>query len=432
MADTALRPGQLPALAPDRREPAGGGMLQYADAPSETFVVAEGGRSQVAVGSDGGTRILPRGIRPPAQGRVAVNRWNALSVVSLFRCCDLISGKLAEMPLVPAAWNDSPLEVKPYIPLLVNMDPDLSQAEAIKQLQFGVLLDGEAACLITSRDADGFAETVRVLRYYDWWPDMDAYTQRPKAYWVYGERRPTSDVIHFRGLTLPGEFRGIPPLVMFDRVLSNAMAQDESAVEMLVSGAVHQGYFTHPQTPSPEAVTDTKEAWRDGVAGRDRTPPVFVGGLQFHPLNPDPASLQLLDSRKYNALEVCVAYGVRPHVIGVPEDHSFTYSSALMENRSFVAFSLSNWMTLFAGTLSRYMRPGIKCRFNPRALLEPDEKVRAETDKIGVEMGWLGGDEVRQREGLPPRDDLVPQARDAIRLIQERLPADPATVDADV
>ena len=432
MAAQTIRPGQHPRLA---RKPyvIGGEEHSYQDQPAERTVIADGGRTQVVTTMGGGTAVVPnRSFAPGHTGRIAINRWNALSVVALFRCCDLISGKLAEMPLDLVSWDGTPLETKPYTPLLNNLDPELSQAEAIKQLQFGVLLDGEAAALVTSRDADGYAETVRVLRWLDWVPDYDWKTYRPNAYWVFGERRPPSDVIHFRGATLPGEFRGLPPLVLFERVLGNAIGQDESALEMLVSGAYHQGYFSHPATPSPESVSDAKDAWREGVAGRDRTPPVFMGGLQYNPLTQDPASLQLLESRKYNALEVCVAYGVRPHVIGVPEDtNSFTYSSALMEQKSFHQFTMSNWMTLFTGTLSRYLRPGFGCKFNPSSLLDPDGLTQAQTDKIGVEMGWLGADEVRARDGLTPRDDLVPMAKDAIRLIQERMPEQPAPAEGE-
>ena len=117
------------------------------------------------------------------------------------------------------------------------------------------------------------------------------YTGRPISYWVWGQKVPVSDVLHFRGLTMPGEYRGLDPMTYLERTIGNLIAQDESAVEMLVSGGLQQGYIKHPGTPPPDAVDDTKQAWADSVAGRDRTPPVFTGGLEFQPVTYDPAAV---------------------------------------------------------------------------------------------------------------------------------------------
>ena len=398
---------------PDSDAPAKtGSVLQRMRARNaRTRLAAVESREMAATGlqinPDGGITVAGQRVGTiPKQGRVAVNRWNALSIGTFWRCVNLLGGALGQMPLIARNWDGQPLADGYYFPMLAEPDPDLSRFAAIKQIMTGLLVDGEAHALVTSRGPSGEAETLKVLGALDATPEIDPITRRVTAWSVYGRRVGPREVMWFRGLVFPGEVRPLNPIWYMERILSNAIAQDESAVETLVSGALPIGYFTHSQKPSKDAVDDTKQAWRDNVSGRSKEPPVFMGGLQYHSLEHDPASLQMLPSRQWTAQEVAMAMGVSPSLIGLPSDNSRTYSSTLLEAKAFVTWSLSDWMANIAGEFSRQLPPGVECDFSAAKLLEPTRKERAEAHALAVEHGWMMPEEVRQEEGLPPRDDL--------------------------
>ena len=399
-AVTAPRKAALPALIGRMRE-----------RNARTRLAAMETRETVAQGlqvtPDGGITINGGRIAGVGRtGRVPVTRWNAFSVATYWRCVDVLSGSLGQLPLVPRAWDGRPLATDYFLPLLAQPDPDKSRFTAIKELMVGLLVDGESFALVTSRGPGGEAETVRVLAWHEAAPEYDPVTHRIRAWHVYGMRLPPDGVIHFKGLCFPGEHRPLNPIWYMERILSGAIAQDESAIETLVSGAVPVGYLKAMGTPSADQATDAKEAWADGVSGRSKAPPVLPQQIDFVPLGVNPNDLQMLPSRQWSALEVCIAMGVPPSIVGVPSSDSRTYSSALMESRGYIQTGLSHWMASVSGELSRFLPAGIEAEFSTKRFLEPSKLERAQAHKLALEGGWMDVNEVRADEGMHPRDDL--------------------------
>ena len=418
MAETVTAPKKaaLPALIGRMRE-----------RNARTRLAAMETRETVAQGlqltSDGGITVNGGRVAGVSrQGRVPVNRWNALSVGAFYRCVNLLSGALAQMPLVPRAWDGRPLAADYFLPLLAQPDPDQSRFQSIKELMVGLLIDGESHALITSRGPGGEAETVRVLAWHEVAPVFDPVTHRVKAWHVWGMEMPPEAVMWFRGLTLPGEHYPMNPIQYAERILSGAIAQDESAIETLVSGAIPVGYLKAMGTPNADQATDAKEAWADGVSGRSKAPPVLPQQMDFVPLAIDPDKLQMLASRKWTAQEICVFMGVSPSMIGLPSDDNRTYSSTLQEQKAFLVWSLSDWMSNVAGEISRFLPPGVDCEFSTARLLEPSKLERAQAHEIGIQNGWTDAAEVRASEGMPTRDDLpVPDDLPSAKVIRQLL-----------
>lgn len=373
-------------------------------------------RANVAVNESGDINILENaGLAVPLSGQVPVTDLTAESLPAVWRCINLISGSVAGMPIDVCDLYGEKLDTDPYIALLDAPDPDRTMKELIKQSVMACLLYGNAYWVITSRDSDGFPDTVSLMRYWDIYPYTDSYTGRIEYYNVYNTTLPPRDVIHFRGPTLPGEHVGMNPLWYFNRTLGNAIGQDDSAKEMLVSGGLHHGHWEYMSDgyPSPDQVKKTKEAYKDSVAGRSRTPPVYGGKLKWVTDTFDPATLQLLESRHYSATEICMIYGVQPHMIGLPVKDTMHYSSAVMNSSHFVKWTLSDWMSTITTKLNQYLPTGYRCKFQPAKLLQPDDKERAEIYKIYIDMGVLDRAEVRAAEGwLGPPPEQAPQRVD--------------------
>lgn len=414
--ETAPRKAALPALLGRMR-----------DRNERTRLAAMETRETVANGlqitADGGITINGGRVNGVGrQGRVPVTRWNAFSVATFWRCTNVLSGALGQMPLVARAWDGRPLSADYFLPILAQPDPDKSRFQAIKEIMVGLLVDGESFALVTSRGAGGEAETVRVLAWHEAAPEYDPVTHRVKAWHVYGMRLPPDAVMHFKGLCFPGEHRPLNPIWYMERILSGAIAQDESAIETLVTGAIPIGYLKSMGTPNADQATDAKAAWADGVAGRSKAPPVLPQQMDFVPLGLDPDKMQMLPSRQWSALEVTIAMGVPASIAGVPSSDSRTYSSALMESRALVQFSLSDWMALVAGEISRFLPPGIEAEFSTRKFLEPSKLERAQAHEIAVRNGWTDAAEVRAEEGMATRDDLpVPDDLPTAKVIRQLL-----------
>ena len=149
-----------------------------------------------------------------------------------------------------------------------------------------------------------------------------------------------------------------------------------------------------------EQAQDLKAAWIAGNGGRQRGPAVLSGGVKYQPLEFSSVDMELLDSRRYNAEQMCTLFGVPPHLVGVPSQDSKTYSNVQQDSQFFVRFTLRPLAIKIEEALSTLLPRGQRAVFNFDAVLRADTQTRYDAYETGLRAGFLTIDEVRALEGL--------------------------------
>ena len=110
----------------------------------------------------------------------------------------------------------------------------------------------------------------------------------------------------------------------------------------------------------------------------------------------------MLESRKWNAVQVCQMFGVQPILAGVPSGESKTYQNVQQDTAMFVKFTLKGWLSRLEAAYTQMLPRGNEARFNLDDLLRADRKERYEAHAIGLDKGFLEVNEIREAEMLPP------------------------------
>jgi len=327
-------------------------------------------------------------------GPMSVTRDTLLSDVVANRCVTLISDQLASLP-VHAERNGEMVETPA---LLAAPEVDRTRSEFMAALVTSLLVNGNAYLLAGSRNSLGFVQNVVLL-------DPEAIQVfmldgRPQYRTSRGALNP-EDVLHIRNFTLPGHVVGYGPLDYNRQSIAQTLAADQYAAQAFTTGALPDGVLHSENEITSEQAQDLKAAWIAGNGGRQRGPAVLSGGVKYQPLEFSSVDMELLDSRRYNAEQMCTLFGVPPHLVGVPSDAgSKTYSNVQQDSQFFVRFTLRPLAIKIEEALSTLLPRGQRAVFNFDAVLRADTQTRYDAYETGLRAGFLTIDEVRALEGL--------------------------------
>jgi HK97 family phage portal protein len=331
-------------------------------------------------------------------GSIAVTEGTTLSIPAAYRCVQLISDTIGSLP-IGAYRDDQRLDPTPSI--LKQPDPNFTRMDTFSAAVSSLILRGNAYFLLGGYDRLGFPTQAVLLS-----PDatnVQMLANGTIIYHVAGNQYDASDILHVRGgIVSAGSLMGAGPLQLQRRTLGLAIAGDESASEMHVNGSIPSGVISSQNELSQEEAVELKNSFLKAHGGRQKSPAVLSGGLTYQPLSFSPDDLQLLESRKFSAEQICTIFGVPPHMVGVPTDgNSKTYSNVQQDNRAFVTYTLRGYMSRLEQAFSSLLPRGQVALFDADDFQRADRRERFEAHKIGIESGFLSINEVRRLEDLP-------------------------------
>jgi HK97 family phage portal protein len=348
----------------------------------------------------------------PLTGPLNVNDGTSLSVPAAYRAVQVLSDAIATLPL-KAVRNGQVIADTPQ--LLRRPDPQESRIDTVAALVTSLLMHGNAYALIGNRDRLGFATSLTVLA-----PPAVSVMQEAGAvvYKVGGQSFDSSEIMHIRGLTLPGSLTGLGPLAVQRRSLGLAIAGEEYSSELFVGGSMPSGVLHVEGELNKTEAEALKNGFVAAHGGRQRTPAVLSGGVKYDALGWSSADLELLESRKYNAQAIATIFGVPGHLIGIAQSDSMTYSNVQQDSISFVRWSIQPWASRVEAALTELLPRGQEAKFNMGGLMRADMQTRYQAHAVALSSGFMTVDEVRALEDLealdaPPVVDVVDVVEDA-------------------
>jgi len=143
------------------------------------------------------------------------------------------------------------------------------------------------------------------------------------------------------------------------------------------AGRAYSGGYLTTEQDIDEA---TAEHYQGKLVERNAdslAPPLVLGsGLRWENSLLDPATVQWIEARQWNATEVCRMYGVPPRYLGLPSGDATTYATARDNDAQLLRTCVSGYTNTIASGLSRLL---------------PTGRGAAEDQRVGFDFdAWLG------------------------------------------
>lgn len=149
------------------------------------------------------------------------------------------------------------------------------------------------------------------------------------------------------------------------------------------------------------------EEYLSGARNAGRIVPV-PAGLRLVPLNVSLADAQFLELRKYSALQIAAAFGIKPNQLN--DFDKASYSSAEMQQLAFLVDTMAYRMKAYEEELNakvlddRQLQEGYWYKFNEKAILRTDSKTQQEIICGYVNNGVYTPNEARDLLQLPAEE----------------------------
>ena len=336
----------------------------------------------------------------------------AMLLSAVYRCVEVISDSVAQLPLEPYKVDSSGYKIKftshPTYRLL-NSEPNsrMTRFTFIKTLIVSTLLKGNAYAYI-ERDGEGNAVALHYI-------PTDLVTIIPPktlqdnvAYSITGLSNVIEpcNMIHILNFSYDG-INGISTLAHAKNTLSLAADSEAHASGFFKGGANLAGILTVQSTLTSKQKQDLKSSWQTAfspTSGQPNGVAVLEGNMDFKPITVNPSDAQLLETRQFNVIDICRFFGVSP--VKAFDLSKSSYSTVEATNLSFLTDTLSPLLEKIELEFERKLykpseKDNIDVRFDTSRLLRADKQSLANYYNTLFNIGVVSCNEIRKEIDLP-------------------------------
>lgn len=222
------------------------------------------------------------------------------------------------------------------------------------------------------------------------------------------------EVMHFRSSDSFDGISGIPLIDRLKSLVEGAVESQSFQNELITSGMTAKAVMQYTGDLSDGAARNfakNVESYAKGDfadEGVKNIIPLPVG-TQLQPLNIKLTDAQFIELKKYNAVQIASAFGIKPQQIGDMTKQSYASSQAQQEAfyTDTMLYILRHYEDEIAHkALTRVMTSqSYFVEFDTSVILRSDFKTQVEANKIAIESGQMYPNEARQRLKLPADPD---------------------------
>lgn len=352
-----------------------------------------------------------------ASGQGVTDR-TALKVATVFACLRIRTGAVANTPIgIKRRVDDRTRQDATDHPAwtLFSRRPNKWQTPSqFKRMMEGhLLLRGQAYALI-SRGVGG-----RLLALTPLHPDRVTKHQLPDMSLAFEYTRtdgrkiviPQEDVFHLMGMTLDG-VNGLSVLAYAREAIGLSLAMEQHGGTVFSQGANVSGAFQLPagKTLTPEQADSLRQQLDEYRQGGSRDGKVIVleDGLTYQQMALNAEDAQWLAGREFSRTDLCMFFGVQPHLIGITSGNTQLGSSIEAQGQGFVTYSLEDSFVSWEESiglqcLDWVANPELYARFQRNALVRGDIKTRWEAYVKALQWGVMSPNDVLAAEDENPR-----------------------------
>lgn len=330
--------------------------------------------------------------------------YKSLQLAAVWACTRLICDQTASSPLHLFTKNDQGPKQLASSELLEDPSASLSPYDWKYQGIASAVLEGNGYAPATSMTRSGYIAKAEWVHPND----VIVLTKGPRVlgYEINGEKIEPAEMIHVRGMVMPGQAVGLSPLKASAKAIKMGLEAENFGLNWFLDGAHPTGILSTDKAVNKDQAEAIKSRWTS-IFGSKRGVAVLGNGFDYKPVQATAETSQFLPTMRFIFSQVASVFGVPPEMIGGETAGSMTYSNTEARGQDFVTYTLRPWLTRFETTISRLHPDGQYVKFNTGALLRADTKSRYEAYKIGIDAGFLTVEDVRAWEDLATSSSTV-------------------------
>ena len=342
----------------------------------------------------------------------------AMSLPTVYRCVDILSGTVAMMPLKYKRRTSGELfkvfEDSPTSEMLSGMAND---QQTFFDLMGAVvaqrLLLGNAYLLPHWRAGEVYALTLLDAGTVTYDRKKRIYRVNDYNNGIVGDFKPNK-IVHIKNRSLDGGYTGVSTIQYAARTLSLSATADSQTLDGLSSGNTQRGIVTGANVV--QGLGAVQDSYMENVANRlshdfssGKAIVEVPGTVEFKPLSITPADAQLLETRKFSPYDICRFFGVHPDMVFVSGSGGNTYQNHATSQLSFYQQTLAPILRQISTEMScklidPFVKRNYKLAYDLDDVFVSDLKNRSEYYAKAVGSGILTPNEVRIKEGREPLD----------------------------
>ncbi len=235
-----------------------------------------------------------------------------------------------------------------------------------------------------------------------------------------------------RILAIPGfSFNGIDglsPIGLQRESIGLGMVTSAFGSRLFQNGTVLRGFLTNDKPLNDKSYKQLKDSWNREFRGWERShgTPILDKGTKYEQVGINPDDAQFLETRMFQAIEVCGIFDVPPHKIGILDNA--TFSNIEEQQIQWVVDTIAPWCRRIEAAMNRQLLnndPQLFIGHVLEGLLQGDIERRYNAYAQGRINGWLATNDIRRLENLNPKpggdDDYLTPLN--MRLGNEPLPS---------
>ena len=353
----------------------------------------------------------------------------ALSEATYFACLKVLSESVGKLPLKLLQHNEDGGVVTArghplYFALHDRPNPYMTSTTFWSTMEQNRNHHGDAYAWIKGA---GKKTSLWILPSEDveiWYDDQKILSDVPDIYYIYSHsgklyKFSSEQIIHLKTSSSFDGIKGIPVREQLKSTISGNIKSQKMLNQMYKSGFTAKAVVQYTADLSGENLRKFKEKIED-FAGSDLDDkevkniiPIPVG-TTLTPLNVKLADSQFIDIKKYSALQIASAFGIKPNQIGDYEKSS--YASAEAQQLSFYVDTLLYILKQYEEELNYKLLSreeidnGYYFKFNVAVILRADLKTQIETLSQAVSNFIYTPNEARallDKPAVPGGDKLL-------------------------
>ena len=233
--------------------------------------------------------------------------------------------------------------------------------------------------------------------------------------WANGEKKEygTDQILHIRGWTLSvGSAAGVSPITLHREALGKYLATEEFESRFFTNSAKPPGVIQVPGDLKTGEADELRQLWyeRYGGLSNAHTPAILKNGATWQSIGLSLQDAQFIEQKRYgtediarifriSAIGLLGAYTQGMRLPTVDEDFHLFLEADMGPRMRRIESALRADPDLFPPTEDLFPE------FYADAVLRPNVQARYAAYKDAAQGGWLTGNEIREKENLPPHPD---------------------------
>ena len=340
----------------------------------------------------------------------------AMLLSAVYRCVEVISDSIAQLPLEPYKTDAKGYKVKftnhsSYHILNCEPNSNMTKYTFMKVMVRSMLLQGNAYAYI-ERDERGNA---KALYYLD--PSMVTIKKPTRltddikySITCLGGDVEACNMIHILNYTIDG-YEGISTLTNARNTLMLASDAEANAEGFFKGGANVGGILKVNSPMTDDEKISMKQSWNssfNGVNGNPNGVAVLDADVTYQPVTVNPTDSQLLETRQFNVVDICRFFGVSP--VKAFDLTKSSYNTIEQMQIAFLTDTLQPLLKKFEEEFNRKIfKPSERCkteiRFSTAPLLRADKQSLANYYNTLFQIGVITPNEIRKELDMQSLDD---------------------------